>query len=96
MQLSDIFLQLGEENFNNLLRSISMGRLKTYQLYDRMKTILYLNKLNSETLRKATPRIWARVGEHDDEFASDVIPNAIPDFALRHDPYGARSPGNPA
>jgi len=72
MQLSDIFLQLGEENLNNLLRSISMGRLKTYQLYDRVKTILYLNKLNSETLRKAGPRIWARIGEHDDEFAAEV------------------------
>ena len=72
MQLSDIFLQLGEENFNNLLRSISIGRLKTYQLFDRVKTILYLNKLNSETLRKAAPRIWARLGEHDDEFATEV------------------------
>ena len=72
MQLSDIFLQLGEENFHNLLRSISMGRLKTYQLYDRVKTVLYLNKLNSETLRKAGPRIWARIGEHDDEFATEV------------------------
>jgi hypothetical protein len=72
MQLSDIFLQLGEENFNNLLRSISMGRLKTYQLYDRVKTMLYLNKLNSETLRKAAPRIWTRIGERNDEFASEV------------------------
>jgi len=72
MQLSDIFLQLGEENFNNLLRSISMGRLKTYQLYDRVKTRLHLTKLNSETLRKAAPRIWARIGERDDEFASEV------------------------
>jgi hypothetical protein len=72
MQLSDIFLQLGEENFNNLLRSISMGRLKTYQLYDRVKTMLYLTKLNSETLRKAGPRLWARMGEHDDECASEV------------------------
>jgi len=72
MQLSDIFLQLGEENFNSLLRSISIGRLKTYQLYDRAKTILYLNKLNSETLRKAAPRIWARIGERNDEFATEV------------------------
>ena len=72
MRLSDIFLQLGQENFNNLLRSVSIGRLKTYQLFDRVKTILYLNKLNSETLRKAAPRIWARIGEHDDEFASEV------------------------
>jgi hypothetical protein len=72
MQLSDIFLQLGEENFNNLLRSISMGRLKTYQLYDRVKTRLHLTKLNSETLRKAAPRIWARMGERDDDFATEV------------------------
>jgi hypothetical protein len=72
MQLSDIFLQLGEENFAQLLRGISMGRLKTYQLFDRVKTRLYLTKLNSETLRKATPRIWTRMGERDDEFASDV------------------------
>ena len=72
MQLSDIFLQLGEENFTNLLRSISMGRLKTYQLYDRVKTRLHLTKLNSETLRKAAPRIWARVGERDDDFATEI------------------------
>src|SRR5579862_1057262 len=72
MQLSDIFLQLGEENFNSLIRSISMGRLKTYQLYDRFKTMLYLTKLNSETLRKAAPRIWARIGERNDEFATEV------------------------
>ena len=28
--------------------------------------------MNSETLRKAAPRIWARLGEHDDEFATDL------------------------
>jgi len=72
MQLSDIFLQLGEENFNSLLRSVSIGRLKTYQLFDRVKTVWHLNKLNSETLRKAGPRLWARIGEHDDEFATEV------------------------
>jgi hypothetical protein len=72
MQLSDIFLQLGEENFNQLLRGISIGRLKTYQLYDRLKTMLYLNKLNSGMLRKAAQRIWARIGERDDDFASEV------------------------
>jgi hypothetical protein len=72
MQLCDVFLRLGEERFQQLIRSISLGRLKTYQLYDRFKTRLYLNKLNSETLRKATPRIWARIGERDDDFATDV------------------------
>ena len=72
MQLSDVFLRLGEDNFQQLMRSISMGKLKTYQLFDRFKTRLYLHKLNSETLRKATPRIWARIGERDDDFATDL------------------------
>jgi len=34
--------------------------------------MLYLNKLNSEMLRKAAPRIWTRIGERDDDFASEV------------------------
>jgi hypothetical protein len=72
MQLHDVFLGLGEEQFQQSMRSISLGRLKTYQLYDRFKTRLYLNKLNSETLRKSAPRAWARIGEGDEEFAADV------------------------
>ena len=72
MQLSDIFLRLGEENFQQLIRSISMGRLRTYQLFDIVKTRMHLNKLNSETLRKAAPRLWSRLQEHDDEFAGDM------------------------
>jgi hypothetical protein len=72
MLLSDIFLRLGEETFQQLMHSVSMGRLRTYQLFDRMKARLHLHKLNSETLRKASPRLWARLGEHDDEFATDL------------------------
>ena len=71
MQLRDVFLGLGEEQFQQLMRSISLGRLKTYQMYDRFKTRLYLNKLNSETLRRSAPRAWARIPE-DEEFAADV------------------------
>ena len=72
MQLSDVFLRLGEDNFQQLLRSVSLGRLKTYQMFDRFKTRLYLTKLNSETLRKAAPRAWSRIGEREDDFASDI------------------------
>jgi hypothetical protein len=72
MQLTDIFLQLGEDTFQELMRGVSIGRLKTYQIFDRVKTRLHLTKLNSETLRKAAPRIWTRLQERDDEFASDV------------------------
>jgi hypothetical protein len=72
MQLSDIFLRLGQDHFQQLLKLISIGKLKTYQLYDRVKTRLYLHKLNNETLRKCAPRVWTRIEEHDDEFASEI------------------------
>ena len=72
MQLADIFLRLGETTFQELMRSISMGRLKTYQLFDRVKTRLHLHKLNSETLRKSAPKLWARLSEHDDDLATDL------------------------
>jgi hypothetical protein len=72
MQLSEIFLGLGEKSFAQLLRGISIGKLKTYQLYDRVKVRLHLGKLNAENLRKAEPRYWARLGEKDEDFASDL------------------------
>lgn len=72
MQLADIFLRLGETTFHELMRSISMGRLKTYQLFDRVKTRLHLHKLNSETLRKSAPKLWTRLSEHDDDLATDL------------------------
>jgi hypothetical protein len=73
MQLSDIFLGLGEDTFQQLMRSISMGRLRTYQLFDRVKTRLHLHKLSSETLRKSSPRLWERLKEEKDEdYATDL------------------------
>jgi hypothetical protein len=72
MQLSDVFLNLGEEGFQILLRGVSMGRLRTYQLYDRMKVRLHLNKLNSESLRKSAPRLWTRLSERDEELATEL------------------------
>ncbi len=72
MQVAEIFLGLGQDSFAHLLRSISIGKLKTYQLYDRVKTRFHLAKLNSENIRKAAPRLWTRLAEHDEEFASDL------------------------
>jgi hypothetical protein len=54
------------------MRSISIGKLKTYQLFDRIKTRLHLAKLNSESVRKAEARLWARLGERDEDFATDL------------------------
>src|SRR4029453_7172019 len=72
MALTDVFVSLGEDGFSQLLRSISMGKLKTYQLYDRIKTRTHLAKLNAENLQKASPRFWTRLSEKDEEFAQDL------------------------
>lgn len=72
MQLSEAFLKQGEEGFQQLLRSISMGKLKSFQLFERLKLRLHLQKLNTESLRKAAPRLMARLREHDAELATDL------------------------
>ncbi|HZL57955.1 MAG TPA: hypothetical protein VFC21_12775 [Bryobacteraceae bacterium] len=72
MQLSDVFLQLGEERLRQLVRGISIGKLRTYQLYDRFKTRTHLPKVNTDNLRKATPKFWQRLEAHDEEFATDL------------------------
>ncbi len=77
MQLCDVFLGLGEENFAGVLRTISLGKLKTYHLYERLKARAHLGKLNSETLRRSAPRLWARMSEREDEFATDVAQSVL-------------------
>lgn len=77
MQLSDIFLGLGEEALAQLLRGISLGKLKTYQLYERLKTRSHVPKLNSEALRKLAPRLWVRLSEHDEDLAQDLAQSIL-------------------
>src|SRR5579862_7695660 len=77
MQISDVFLGLGQEDFGVVVRSISMGRLRTYQIYEGFKVRAHLHKLNTETLRKAIPRLWARIEERDDDFAKDIAQSIL-------------------
>lgn len=78
MQLSDVFLALGEPAFNQLLRTVSIGKLKTYQLYERVKLRFHLGKLNSDSLRKAGPRLWSRIAtDRDEEFAADLAQTVL-------------------
>jgi len=72
MLLSDAFRSLGEDRFAKLLRSISFGKLRTFQLYERFKLRTHIEKLNTENLRKATPRLWDRLLTHDEEYATDL------------------------
>jgi hypothetical protein len=72
MQISDVYLGLGQDAFGQLIRGISIGKLRTYQIYEGFKVRARLVKLNTEGLRKAVPRLWARVSEPDEDFAKDL------------------------
>ncbi len=77
MQLTQAFLALGEDTFAELVRGISVGKLKTYQLYETFKTRAHLAKLNTETLRKCPPRLWQRLSGGDEEFAKDLAQSVL-------------------
>jgi hypothetical protein len=72
MALSDVFLGLGEERLAACLRRISLGKLRTFQLFERFKVRAHLSKLNQESLRKAAPRFWERLEARDEEFAQEL------------------------
>lgn len=67
-----VFTALGPEIFQQLLRHVSMGKLRTYQIYDRFKVRARFTKLNSETLRKGAPKLWARIEAGEEDFATDL------------------------
>ena len=72
MQISEVYLGLGQDAFAQLIRGISIGKLKIYQIYEGFKVRTHLQKVNTETLRKAVPRLWQRIADRDEEFARDM------------------------
>lgn len=72
MLISDVYRGLGEDNFEKLVRGISIGKLKTYQIYEGFKVRAHLNKVNTEILRKSAPKFWARIMEGDEDFGKDL------------------------
>ncbi|HLK64985.1 MAG TPA: hypothetical protein VKU19_16195 [Bryobacteraceae bacterium] len=72
MFISDVYRGLGQEMFGQLIRGISIGKLRTYQIYEGFKVRARLVKVNTESLRKAVPRLWARINEPDEDFAKDL------------------------
>ncbi len=72
MQMCEVFQALGQEVFRQLIKGISIGKLKTYQVYERFKVRARLPKLNSESLRKAEPKFWARIESGEEDFATDL------------------------
>ena len=72
MEISDVFLGMGQDAFERLVRSVSIGKLKTFQIYEGFKVRAHLHKVNTELLRKSVPRFWARLAERDEDFGKDL------------------------
>jgi hypothetical protein len=72
MLITDVYRGLGEEHFSQIVRGISIGKLKTFQIYEGFKVRAHLHKLNTEILRKSAPKFWARIMEGDEDFAKDL------------------------
>jgi len=72
VELSEIFQSLGRPALDDLVRRISLGTLRAFKMYDQFKVWSRLNKLNTEHLRKATPRFWERLEQHDEELAKQL------------------------
>ena len=77
MQLWEIFVGLDQPVFDQLVRGISIGKLKSFQLYERVKLRFHMTKMNSESLKKAAPRLFGRIAEGDEEFATDVAQTVL-------------------
>jgi len=72
MQISEVYLGLGQDSFAQLIRGISIGKLKIFQIYEGFKVRAHLTKVNTESLRKAGPKLWDRIVAGDEDFAKDL------------------------
>src|SRR5215813_9002769 len=72
MEISEVYSGLGHDAFAQLIRGISIGKLRTYQIYEGFKVRAHLHKLNTETLRKAVPKFWERPNGADEEVGRDL------------------------
>ncbi|HXS95762.1 MAG TPA: hypothetical protein VN736_14255 [Candidatus Limnocylindrales bacterium] len=75
--MTDVYLGLGQETFERLIRGISIGKLKTFQIYEGFKIRTHLSKVNTEALRKSVPKFWSRISEGDEDFAKDIAQSIL-------------------
>lgn len=72
MEISEVYKGLGQAAFGQLIRGISIGKLRTYQIYEGFKVRAHLHKVNTEALRKSVPKLWDRILGGDEEFGRDL------------------------
>lgn len=99
MELSDIYLGLGRDRFDDVLGTVSMGSLKTFQVFESFKIRTRLSKLNRSRLRLAAPKLWARIEDGDQDLAKEIaqgclvshmdfVVSALDFLGIPHDGHG--------
>lgn len=72
MDLAEVYEALGQERVAGSIRTISMGALKTFGVYQSLKVGSRLRKLNRLNLQRATGRLWQRVADGDTDLGRDL------------------------
>ena len=72
MDLAEVYVALGQERTVRLVRTISIGALKTYGVYAGIKIRSRLRKFNRRNLRSAAPRLWLRMKAGDSALAQEL------------------------
>jgi hypothetical protein len=77
MDISEVYKGLGQDAFGQLIRGISIGKLRTFQIYEGFKVRAHLHKVNTESLRKSTPKFWERIVGGDEDFGRDLAQSIL-------------------
>jgi hypothetical protein len=72
MHISDLYLSLGQDGLRQLLKSISMGSLRSYNLFERTRIRCHLKKLSSENLRASAPELYRRIEGGEEDLAREL------------------------
>ncbi len=72
MDLAQVYQALGEGRSDRLVRTVSIGALKTYGVYEAIKIRSRLHTLNRQKLRAAAPKMWQRIAQGDSDLAREL------------------------
>ena len=75
----DIFLGSGLGNLVQQFRTVSIGKLKTYQLLRACASRFHMSKLNRKLCARSRRLVWARIASRMKTFATDA-----PDHLVSH------------
>ncbi len=72
MDLVGVYAALGQDRCTRLVRTISIGALRTYGVYQAIKIRSRLHTFNRQKLRAASQKLWRRILDGDADLARDL------------------------